>query len=153
MAALEQFLDDQVATEAFGRRLAACCGDGALLVFLQGPLGAGKTTLVRGFLHALGYTGRVKSPTYTLVEPYTTQYGMLYHLDLYRLSDPEELEWIGIRDLLDSESLCLIEWPEQGNGVLPEPDIRIHLQIRDDGRQLRVESVSTEGEHILRCLD
>ena len=153
MAVLEQFLEDPASTEAFGSRLAACCCDGGLLVFMQGQLGAGKTTLVRGFLRALGYTGRVKSPTYTLVEPYTTQFGLLYHLDLYRLSDPEELEWIGVRDLFDSESLCLIEWPEQGAGMLPEPDVRIHLQVRNYGRQIRVESVSTRGEEVLRCLD
>jgi len=150
MAEHEEFLEDQEATEGFGERLATCCTSG-LLIFLHGHLGAGKTTLVRGFLRACGHTGRVKSPTYTLVEPYSTARYSLFHLDLYRLSDAEELEWIGIRDVLDDENICLIEWPEQGAGILPEPDLHIYLQTRDRGRAIRIESATPRGERVLRC--
>ncbi len=100
-----------------------------------------------------GHSGPVKSPTYTLVEPYSTTHGALYHLDLYRLADPEELEWIGIRDLFDGESLCLVEWPEQGETVLPQPDLRIALQAAGSGREVRVEAASPGGERVLRCLE
>ena len=150
MAVFERFLPDQDATEAFGGQLATGVGDAGLVVFLHGDLGAGKTTLVRGFLRALGHTGRVKSPTYTLVEPYTLAQRSLHHLDLYRLADAEELEWIGIRDLLDSGALCLIEWPEQGAGFLPDPDLHIFLHSVDAGRQVRAESASIPGERLLQ---
>ncbi|MFQ5643358.1 MAG: tRNA (adenosine(37)-N6)-threonylcarbamoyltransferase complex ATPase subunit type 1 TsaE [Thiogranum sp.] len=151
MTGYEEFLPDEAATEGFGERLAACCSSG-LLVFLHGHLGAGKTTLVRGFLRARGHTGRVKSPTYTLVEPYSTARGELFHLDLYRLSDAEELEWIGIRDLLgDEHTICLIEWPEQGAGILPEPDLHIYLQVQDKGRNVRIAAVTPRGEQVLQC--
>jgi tRNA threonylcarbamoyladenosine biosynthesis protein TsaE len=145
----KRFLQDQAATQAFGGQLAAAC-QGGLLVFLHGQLGAGKTTLVRGFLRASGHSGAVKSPTYTLIEPYTTAHGNLYHLDLYRLSDAEELEWIGIRDLFEDESICLVEWPEQGAGILPEPDLHVYLQAEGEGREIRVEAVSPYGEQVLR---
>jgi tRNA threonylcarbamoyladenosine biosynthesis protein TsaE len=146
----ERYLQDQAATEAFGGQLATACKGGGLLVFLHGQLGAGKTTLVRGFLRASGHSGPVKSPTYTLVEPYTTAYGNLYHLDLYRLADAEELEWIGIRDLFEDESICLVEWPEQGAGILPEADLHIYLQVAGSGRGIRVQAASPRGEQILR---
>jgi tRNA threonylcarbamoyladenosine biosynthesis protein TsaE len=145
----KRFLQDQAATQAFGGQLAAAC-QGGLLVFLHGQLGAGKTTLVRGFLRASGHRGAVKSPTYTLIEPYTTAHGNLYHLDLYRLSDAEELEWIGIRDLFEDESICLVEWPEQGAGILPEPDLHVYLQAEGEGREIRVEAVSPHGEQVVR---
>jgi tRNA threonylcarbamoyladenosine biosynthesis protein TsaE len=151
MAALEQFLADAQATEAFGARLAECCR-GGLLVFLHGDLGAGKTTLVRGFLRAAGCSGPVKSPTYTLVEPYSSQRGSFYHLDLYRLSDAEELEWIGVRDLFDGEQICLIEWPEQGAGYLPAPALQLYLQPDGGGRRLRLSAASARGEEVVRCL-
>ncbi len=150
MTGREAFLQDQQATEVFGERLAACCKSG-LLIFLHGNLGAGKTTLVRGFLHACGHAGRVKSPTYTLVEPYRIGQRNLFHLDLYRLSDAEELEWIGIRDLLGSETVCLVEWPEQGAGILPEPDLHIYLQTQDSGRLIRIESATARGAQVLQC--
>ena len=152
MNALEQFLPDPRATEEFGARLAACCR-GGLLVFLRGDLGAGKTTLVRGFLRAAGCSGPVKSPTYTLVEPYSSPLGTFYHLDLYRLSDPEELEWLGARELFDGEQLCLIEWPEQGAGYLPEPDLEACLQSDDGGRRVRLSAASARGEEVVRCLE
>ena len=146
---LERYLPDEAATEDFGGQLAAAC-KGGLLVFLHGQLGAGKTTLVRGFLRASGHSGSVKSPTYTLIEPYTTARGHLYHLDLYRLADAEELEWIGIRDLFEDASICLVEWPEQGAGILPEADLHVYLQAADGGREVRVEAGSPQGEQVLR---
>lgn len=145
------FLADPQATEAFGQQLAHCCSSG-LVVFLRGHLGAGKTTLVRGFLRAMGHQGAVKSPTYTLIEPYTTPGGVVNHLDLYRLGDPDELEWMGMRDLLDGKQTCLIEWPEQGEGWLPPADVTIVLRSRQDGRQLEAVSASVRGEQLLHCL-
>lgn len=99
------------------------------LVFLQGELGAGKTTLVRGVLRAAGHLGAVKSPTFTLVEEYDIAARKILHFDLYRLTDPEELEWIGIRDYLAQPSLCFIEWPSLGQGFLPEPDLILNLTV------------------------
>ncbi|PKM11320.1 MAG: tRNA (adenosine(37)-N6)-threonylcarbamoyltransferase complex ATPase subunit type 1 TsaE [Gammaproteobacteria bacterium HGW-Gammaproteobacteria-3] len=128
-------LDSNEATEAVGanlwRQLPPKC-----LVFLHGPLGVGKTTLVRGLLRAAGYTGAVKSPTYTLVEEYRLGERCLFHFDLYRLSDPEELEWMGIRDYLAQDGLCLIEWPEMGAGFLPEADLALFLSVHGKGRAL-----------------
>ena len=152
MAGIEVRLEDAEATEAFGRRLSACQQVGAL-IFLQGDLGAGKTTLVRGYLRGLGHKGPVKSPTYTLIEPYQTGQGNLYHLDLYRLSDPEELEWIGIRDLFDGESVCLIEWPQRGEGMLPVPDLQVSLVVEGRGRRLTLEALTACGEQIVDCID
>jgi tRNA threonylcarbamoyladenosine biosynthesis protein TsaE len=114
------------------------------LVFLQGELGAGKTTLVRGLLRAAGYSGTVKSPTYTLVEEYRLAGKTIDHFDLYRLHDPEELEWIGLDDYLAGNHLCLIEWPQMGQGFLPEADLEIRLHIRDNQRQAEVISHSKD---------
>lgn len=152
MAASDFSLEDAGATEQFGRTLATCKQPG-MLIFLQGDLGAGKTTLVRGYLRGLGHQGPVKSPTYTLVEPYEIGQENLYHLDLYRLSDPEELEWIGIRDLFDGESTCLIEWPQRGAGMLPDPDVQIDLRVEGRGRRLTLEAFSTRGEQLTLCLE
>jgi len=115
------------AMEALGARLAQAIRAPAVLA-LDGPLGAGKTTLVRGFLRALGRTGPVRSPTYTLVETYPLDGTLVHHLDLYRLADPEELENLGVRDLVDATAIWLIEWPDRGRGFLPPADwsIRIH---------------------------
>lgn len=131
-------LDGEAAMEAFGARLAQALPPG-LQIHLQGDLGAGKTTLVRGFLRGLGHTGRVKSPTYTLIEPYRIGERQLYHLDLYRLADPEELEFLGIRDLFDPDVTSLIEWPERGAGLLPPPDLLIRIEHLTAGRRLRLE--------------
>lgn len=139
----------------FGARLARAVGERGGLVFLHGPLGAGKTTLVRGLLHALGHQGPVRSPTYTLLEPYEALVPPVRHFDLYRLGDPEELEFIGIRDHLQGDALCLMEWPEQGKGVLPPPDLHLWIDLdpaAPDCRRLRLEAVTPRGRSWLRAL-
>jgi tRNA threonylcarbamoyladenosine biosynthesis protein TsaE len=132
---MKTYLKDTEATEQFGAKLWAELPS-KCLIFLHGELGAGKTTLVRGFLRAAGYTGAVKSPTYTLVEEYTIGGRKIFHFDLYRVADPEELEWIGIRDYFDQDSVCFIEWPDMGQGFLPEPDRVISLVPDGTGRSV-----------------
>ena len=130
-------LADAEATEAFGGRLAATLPPAAL-VFLRGDLGAGKTTLVRGILRALGHTGAVKSPTYTLLEPYELPARRVYHFDFYRIADSQELEFIGIDELMSSDALKLVEWPERVEERLPRPDIELRLHQEGEGRRLEV---------------
>lgn len=137
------YLADETDTLALGASLAELFRPGQS-VHLEGHLGAGKTTLVRGVLRAYGFTGTVKSPTYTLVEEYELQQLTLYHFDLYRLDDPEELEWMGIRDYFRTDSLCLIEWPERGLGCIPLPDFCIHLQSQGEGRQADIRRPDQE---------
>jgi len=146
-----KFLPDTAATEALGARLASCCQGGGV-VFFQGQLGAGKTTLVRGLLRALGHTGPVKSPTYALVESYHLSSREVHHLDLYRLGDPEELEWIGLRDLIMPDALVLIEWPEQGRGVLPTADLKLSMVCRQQGREVEFSVAGEIGDKWLNCL-
>ena len=138
---------------ALGRRLAAAVGDQAL-IFLEGDLGAGKTTLVRGFLRGRGHEGNVKSPTYTLIEPYQLPGGACYHLDLYRLGDPGELEYLGLRELLRERAVVLVEWPERGAGWLPSPDLTITLSYVAGGkaREARLEARSPRGANVLSGL-
>ena len=123
------------------------------LLCLQGELGAGKTTWVRGFLRGLDYTGKVKSPTYTLVESYRLQDRFIHHLDLYRVNDPDELEAIGLRDYMDGGSICLVEWPERGAGRLSEPDLLIRIAIAGRGRDVSIQPHSTAGARILQALE
>lgn len=141
--------DDQ--TEQIASQLAAVTKKGAI-IHLQGDLGAGKTTFARGFLKSLGVGGAVKSPTYNIVQPYQTDKFTLYHFDLYRISDPEELEALGIRDYFDGDSICLLEWPEKGIS-LPVPDISIKLGYEKNGRQITIEAKSKFGDKILNCLN
>ncbi|TNE81234.1 MAG: tRNA (adenosine(37)-N6)-threonylcarbamoyltransferase complex ATPase subunit type 1 TsaE [Gammaproteobacteria bacterium] len=135
----------------FGNRLGALLPNG-LLVFLEGDLGAGKTTLSRGILGAFGHNGVVKSPTYTLVEPYQLGEKLFYHFDLYRLGDPEELEYIGIRDYLEQASCCLVEWPERGAGILPDPDLRIQISVADHARRLVILAETERGMGVVEEL-
>lgn len=151
MMGLEIQLDDETAQQAFGASLARACPQQAL-IFLDGDLGAGKTTLVRGFLRGRGHEGAVRSPTYTLIEPYELATGAVYHLDLYRLGDPEELEFLGLRDLLAEQAVLLIEWPERGRGWLPEPDLLIRIRHLPAGRALELAARSATGEAILQRL-
>lgn len=136
-------------TEALGRRLAAALPR-ARLIYVRGPLGAGKTTFVRGLLRGLGYEGAVKSPTFTLVEPYTSRGIALCHFDLYRLEDPEELEFIGMRDYLGSDTVCVVEWPERAGAVLPVPDLDVMIRSSStEGRGVQLQAHTDAGEAAL----
>lgn len=138
---MKKYLPSTEATEQFGAALWTLLPKKGV-IFLQGDLGMGKTTLVRGFLRASGFTGAVKSPTFTLVEEYTLDERKIFHFDLYRLNDPEELEWIGIRDYFEQNCLCFIEWAERGTGFLPQPDMIISLTAEGLGRNIRFNTVS-----------
>ena len=144
-------IPDEAAMEQLGAQLAAACVAPAV-IYLHGDLGAGKTTLVRGYLKSLGYPGPVRSPTYTLVEPYDTAAGRVYHLDLYRLADPEELEFLGIRDIQAEQGIMLVEWPEQGNGCLPAADLVLSIAHRADGRDVEFEANTEQGTRILSAM-
>ena len=122
---------------SLGGTIADQIADGGI-VLLKGDLGAGKTTLVRGLLRHLGHKGNVKSPTYTLVEPYDLKAKKVYHFDLYRLGDPEELEFMGGRDYWESDAICLIEWPDKANGYLPEADMVIDIFYESEGRSVLI---------------
>src|SRR5690554_4241302 len=124
----------------------------AMTLFLDGDLGAGKTTLTRGILRAFGHTGAVKSPTYTLVEAYEFPERRVYHFDLYRLGDPEELEYMGIRDYFDDHSISLIEWPARGAGYLPSPDWWLQVTVEGVGRRISVEAKTAKGRLLLQNL-
>ncbi len=162
-------LKDEAATLDFGRRLAVATfvdplqlqsqpepglGVASLggVIHLHGDLGAGKTTLTRGIMRGYGYSGAVKSPTYTLVEPYEFERCHIYHFDLYRLADPEEVEYLGTEDYFSEANLCIIEWAEKGSGLIPPADLKIEIDIEGTGRLLKCQSNSDKGEEIAKRL-
>ncbi len=136
---------DEESMLALGAQIADVTG-GRGIIYLHGDLGAGKTTLSRGIIRGLGHAGAVKSPTFTLVEPYELGAVRAYHFDLYRLADPEELEFLGIRDYFEGDALCLIEWPQRGAGVLPKADLTITISPHKSGRLLRFTPHNGSGE-------
>ena len=148
---LQWSLVDEKQMVAFGRALGLVARPEAT-IFLQGNLGMGKTTLCRGVVQSFGHTGVVKSPTYTLVEPYDFGDGLVYHFDLYRLADPEELEYLGIRDYFSAPSLRLIEWPDKGEGVLPAADLELTLDLEGPGRRISVKPYNDQGRKIVEAL-
>ncbi|MBT9612159.1 MAG: tRNA (adenosine(37)-N6)-threonylcarbamoyltransferase complex ATPase subunit type 1 TsaE [Burkholderiales bacterium] len=145
---LTRFLPDEAATLSFGTMLAKVLTPG-LTLYLDGELGAGKTTLVRGVLRGLGYAGKVKSPTYTLVELYTVSSLYLYHFDFYRFADPHEWLDAGFREHFNPDTVCFVEWPEKAGEFLPIPDVRIALSVVDAGRSLHIKAETEAGK---RCL-
>jgi len=155
MPDLSLFLKDEQAQLALAASMSAHTAAGSV-IFLFGDLGAGKTTLVRGFLQSLGFKGNVKSPTYTLVEPYLIDNQQIYHFDLYRLGEPDELEYAGGRDYFDGESICLIEWPEKAQGYLPEADLVCQLSYKLEsgvqGRLCEITANTDKGRAIIQAL-
>jgi tRNA threonylcarbamoyladenosine biosynthesis protein TsaE len=151
MPAVERRVASVAEMEALGAKLAAQVGN-VRLVNIHGPLGAGKTTLVRGMLRGLGHAGAVKSPTFTLVEPYTFGNLHFYHFDLYRLNDPGELEFLGVRDYLDGNGVCVVEWAERAQGVLPSPDVDIMIEPTETGRMVRIMTLTPQGDVLMKAL-
>ena len=157
-------LADEAATIALGAALAKAfielrshAPEIALCLHLQGDLGAGKSTLARALLRGLGVAGKIKSPTYALVEPYDSEYGLLLHMDLYRLTEAAELEYLGVDSLFAQAALMLIEWPEKAGALLPAPDLKILLSHSDDvnldGRTLKISALSASGNRLMPKLD
>jgi len=142
-------LADEAATLALGAEIAAVLHPG-LVIFLRGNLGAGKTTLARGILRGLGYQGKVKSPTYNLVELYKISRLYFYHFDFYRFNDPIEWEDAGFREYFNAESICLVEWPEKARGLLPTADLEILLGITETGRNVEIQAGTEAGRQCLK---
>ena len=151
MALISRYLPGEADTLALGAELAAYLETG-LVVYLSGELGAGKTTLARGILRGLGYDGRVKSPSFALVEPYKLSRLYLYHFDFYRFTSPRELGEAGFREYFNPESVCLVEWPDNAAGVVPAADIRIEMKIAGSGRQIEIDAETEAGRRCLRQL-
>jgi tRNA threonylcarbamoyladenosine biosynthesis protein TsaE len=135
--------------EALGQRFAVAVRGKGGVFHLRGELGAGKTTFVRGFCRGMGHAGFVKSPTFTLVESYTVAGREVHHFDLYRIADPQELEFMGFRDYLTPGSVCLVEWPERGAGLLPEADVILAFADVPGGRRVEMEARTPAGERIV----
>lgn len=153
------YFSDEESMLQFGQQLATVVKevlinhpDIGVVIYLKGDLGAGKTTLTRSIVRSFGYQGNVKSPTYTLVEEYQLSPFTLYHFDLYRLADPEELEFMGIKDYFRPQTLCLLEWPNKGQGMIPEADLVIELEYAELGRNLKLFSQNDIGEKIKHSL-
>ncbi len=156
MNEIQFLLADENATVTMGKRLAELTKTldlNSLVVFLNGDLGAGKTTLTRGFVQGMGHIGNVKSPTYTIVEPYNLDPWQVFHFDLYRLADPEELEYMGIRDYFSDKCCCFIEWPEKGAGLLANEDLIINLAYNEEQRLITLLAKSEVGEQIINKLN
>ena len=141
-------LKNETETTDIGAKVSSCL-QGGEVIYLKGELGTGKTTFVRGMLNGLGFTGNVKSPTYTIVEPYSIDSHAVYHFDLYRLNDPAELESLGIRDYCDGQSICFFEWPEKGENLTPNADINLLLTYTKEGRNVELTAVTEIGKSIL----
>ena len=157
-------LKDEEATLDFGAALARAtflnpddaqtksgepgCRSMGAVIYLLGDLGAGKTTLTRGFLRGFGFHGAVKSPTYTLVEPYEFSLCKIYHFDLYRLTDPAEVQYLGIDDYFQQQNICLLEWAERGRDLIPAPDLSISLRGTGTGREISCQTHTAKGERI-----
>lgn len=156
LSLFSQYVADEAEMCAFGHRLVeTICSEShskGVTLYLNGPLGTGKTTLSRGIIQGLGHKGKVKSPTYTLVEEYRLQDKNIYHFDLYRLSDPEELEFMGIRDYFTENSICLIEWAEKGQGLLAEPDLLVNIDYTNNARNVQLIAKSKLGNNIIKHL-
>jgi len=144
-------LADEAATLALGKSIANGLVPG-MLIALHGPLGAGKTTLARGVLRGLGYEGRVKSPTYALVELYELSRLDLYHFDLYRFAQPEELIESGLQEAFDGSNVCIVEWAERAGSLLPVADLEVHLEMANGGRTARMTARTENGRLCLRQL-
>lgn len=153
MQSFKAYLPDETATAALGAALARAIQPG-LVIYLHGDLGAGKTALTRALIQAAGHTGTVKSPTYTLSEPYRVTVDgepvNVIHYDLYRMSSPEEFLDAGFREDFDGKNVCIVEWPEKGEPVLPPPDVRVLLEVCGHGREVELQALSQPG---LLCLN
>jgi len=151
---MQILLEDEQKMQVFGEKIAQVIGqiNAPLLILLNGDLGAGKTTLSRGILNGLGHRGSVKSPTYTLVEPYDLEIGKVFHFDLYRLVDPEELYDIGFNDYLSESQLCMIEWPDKGGSLLPKADISLQINTNGTGRQVILTAQTSLGSQCVNEL-
>jgi len=154
---LKIFLQDEAATHALSTALSKLCS-GGMVFYLYGQLGAGKTSFVRGFLRALGIEGSVKSPTFSILEEYSVDDRKIIHIDLYRLNNSHELDYLGLRDLLENDPLWFIEWPEKGGNAIPKADIECHFDVLDCGRDLAIiaktdkaKIIITELENSIQC--
>jgi len=152
VSSLTRHLDSDADTLALGQALAAGLEPG-MVVYLRGELGAGKTCLARGILRGLGYLGKVKSPTYTLVELYDLSSLYLYHFDFYRLEDPHGWIDAGFREYFHEQAICLVEWPEKAGDTLPDPDIDVRIEIPADGRTVQLTARSAAGRRCLSALE